>query len=536
MRQALAGMLWTKQYYGYDVEAWLNGYGADPAFTKPGRVPTGNQAWFHMLNDAIVSMPDKWEYPWYAAWDLAFHSLPLMLVDMDFAKRQLELMLDPNYLHPNGQLPAYEWNFSDVNPPVHAWAVYYLYESDKARTGQGDAEFLKGCFHKLLLNFTWWVNRKDRNGSNVFEGGFLGLDNIGVFDRSSALPTGGYLEQADGTAWMAFYSLMTLSIAAELTTHDPVYEEMAIKFFEHFLRIAAAMDRIGDNADELWDEEDGFFYDVLRFDDGRSVRLKVRSMVGLLSLCASAVVRPEHREACPNLVARARWLNEHRHDLTANMPTLGRPGVEDRRLLATLNEQKLRRVLERMLDEQEFLSAYGIRALSRHHRDHPYVFYTGASSYRVDYEPAESSTGMFGGNSNWRGPIWFPVNLLLLRGLVVLYRYYGDAFTVECPTGSGMQMNLLQVADEIAERLTRIFLRDAHGRRPVFGDAPLFQTDPHWRDHLLFYEYFHGDNGAGIGANHQTGWTGLVALLIDIFEGADMTLAPRAVAARSGQE
>jgi hypothetical protein len=536
MRQALAGMLWTKQYYGYDVEAWLNGYGADPAFTKPGRVPTRNQAWFHMLNDAIVSMPDKWEYPWYAAWDLAFHSLPLMLVDMDFAKRQLELMLDPNYLHPNGQLPAYEWNFSDVNPPVHAWAVYYLYESDKARTGQGDAEFLKGCFHKLLLNFTWWVNRKDRNGSNVFEGGFLGLDNIGVFDRSSALPTGGYLEQADGTAWMAFYSLMMLSIAAELTTHDPVYEEMAIKFFEHFLRIAAAMDRIGDNADELWDEEDGFFYDVLRFDDGRSVRLKVRSMVGLLSLCASAVVRPEHREACPNLVARARWLNEHRHDLTANMPTLGRPGVEDRRLLATLNEQKLRRVLERMLDEQEFLSAYGIRALSRHHRDHPYVFYTGASSYRVDYEPAESSTGMFGGNSNWRGPIWFPVNLLLLRGLVVLYRYYGDAFTVECPTGSGMQMNLLQVADEIAERLTRIFLRDAHGRRPVFGDAPLFQTDPHWRDHLLFYEYFHGDNGAGIGANHQTGWTGLVALLIDIFEGADMTLAPRAVAARSGQE
>lgn len=515
-RQALAGMLWSKQFYSYDVHDWLRGQGADPN-VPPHRSTLRNREWFHLINGDIISMPDKWEYPWYAAWDLAFHCIALQMVDPDFAKAQLELMLNPNYLHPSGQIPAYEWNFSDVNPPVHAWAALYIYNTEEVATGKGDIVFLKRIFHKLLLNFTWWVNRKDRTGSNVFEGGFLGLDNIGVFDRSSALPTGGYLEQADGTAWMAFYAQIMMRIALILTEHDPTYEDMAIKFFEHVLHIASAMDRVGDNADELWDEEDGFFYDVLRLPDGRSMRLKLRSMVGLLSLAASTVVGKELLDAAPNLAIRARYLNSERPDLTANMPTLETPGVDDRRLLAVLTKEKLRRVLARMLDEREFLSPYGIRALSQMHRDEPYDFQIDGHSYGVCYEPAESSTGLFGGNSNWRGPIWFPVNGVLIRGLLLLYSYYGESFTVECPTGSGQQMTLFQVAEEIVRRLSNIFLRDEQGRRPVFGGVERFQNDPHWRDYLLFYEYFHGDNGAGIGANHQTGWTGLVAPLLRLF-------------------
>jgi hypothetical protein len=517
MRQALGGMLWSKQFYAYDVTRWLSGQGADPVLTPPRRIFDRNRAWFHMVNRDIISMPDKWEYPWYAAWDLAFHCIALEQVDPDFAKRQLELMLDPNYLHPNGQIPAYEWNFSDVNPPVHAWAAWYIYRMEKEQTGVGDLHFLETCFQKLLMNFTWWVNRKDRAGSNVFEGGFLGMDNIGVFDRSSALPTGGYLEQADGTAWMAFYASMMMHIAIELAQRDRTYDQMAAKFFEHFLWIVAAMDRVGEHEDELWDEEDGFFYDVLRLPNGYATRLKVRSMVGLLSICACVVAGPDLLGAVPGLSARARWLNEHRPELTANIPTLMTPGVSGRRMVAVLDERKLRRVLARMLNEREFLSDYGIRALSREHLEHPYIFTLGHDVFRVDYEPAESTTGLFGGNSNWRGPIWMPVNALLIRGLVTLYEYYGDAFTVECPTGSGRQLNLYQIAGEIAHRLAHIFLRDEHGRRPVYGSTAKFQTDPHWRDLILFYEYFHGDNGAGIGASHQTGWTGIVAPLMQRF-------------------
>ncbi|NJM07329.1 hypothetical protein HC891_15800 [Candidatus Gracilibacteria bacterium] len=514
VRQALAGMLWSKQFFYYNVADWLKGNGVDPATTPTKRIMERNRAWFHMINADIISMPDKWEYPWYAAWDLAFHCIPLHMVDPDFAKQQLELMLGPNYLHPNGQIPAYEWNFSDVNPPVHAWGVYQIFNDEQQRGLEPDYAFLQRCFPKLLMNFTWWVNRKDRTGANVFEGGFLGLDNIGVFDRSSPLPTGGYLEQADGTAWMAFYAQLMMRMALELTAVDASYEEMAIKFFEHFLWIVSAMDRIGDNADELWDEEDGFFYDVLRLPNGAAVRIKVRSMVGLLALAASAVVPQALIDRAPALVERVRWLAAQRPELVANLPTLDVPGKNGTRLLAVLDERKLRRVLAYMLDENEFLSDYGIRALSRFHRDNPYVFYVGANSYRVDYEPAESSSGLFGGNSNWRGPVWMPVNGLLVRALVILYQYYGDDFTVECPTGSGQHMHLGQVAVELVRRLSAIFRRDEHGQRPVFGAIDLFQNDPHWRDYLAFYEYFHGDNGAGIGASHQTGWTGLLARLM----------------------
>ncbi len=520
MRQALAGLLWTKQYYYYDVTRWLTGYHDDPAL-PPQRFHGRNRHWFHMVNEDIISMPDKWEYPWYAAWDLAFHTLPLFMVDPDFAKQQLDLMLRDDYLHPNGQIPAYEWNFSDVNPPVHAWATYFIYLNDKELNGKGDRRFLEHAFQKLLINFTWWVNRKDPSGRNVFEGGFLGLDNIGVFDRSSPLPTGGSLEQADGTAWMAFYSQMMLAMALELALEDPIYQEMACKFYEHFLWIVSAMDRIGDHADELWDEADGFFYDVLRMSNGYATRLKVRSMVGLIALCASSVITPEMVGKLPVFMERVHWLNKHRPELTANIPSLITPGVDNRRLLAILDETKLRRVLACVLDETEFLSDYGIRSLSRYHHEHPYIFTVGQEVFRVDYVPAESTSGMFGGNSNWRGPIWFPVNVLLIRALIVLHGYYGDDFTVECPTGSGQQMNLWQVSAEISNRLTRIFLRDEQGHRAVYGDTTKFQTDPHWRDLILFYEYFHGDNGAGIGASHQTGWTGLVAKLIQLYGFAD---------------
>jgi len=512
-RQALAGMLWTKQYFYYDVDKWLDEHYATPEQRKQMR----NGEWFHLYNDDIISMPDKWEYPWYAAWDLAFHMLPLSIVDPDFAKEQLDLMLRNDYLHPNGQLPAYEWNFSDVNPPVHAFATMQIYLMDKVRNGgKGDIEFLKYAFSKLLVNFTWWVNRKDRNGNNVFEGGFLGLDNIGVFDRSSPLPTGGYLEQADGTAWMAFFSQQMMRIAVELALHEPLYEEFVAKFFQHTVWIAGAMDRLGVHHDEMWDEDDGFFYDVLCLPDGQSVRLKVRSLVGLLPLAAVAVFEEDILTKLPKFRAFAGEILNRHPDLAANIHMPAEPGVSGRRMLSIVNEEKLRRILARMLDEHEFFSPHGIRSLSRHHREQPFVFHHGGQESRVDYVPGDSNSGMFGGNSNWRGPVWMPVNLLLFTSLLRLYAYFGDDFTVECPTGSGQQRTLYEIAQELGERLTALFLRDSSGRRPVNGTAEKFQSDPHWRDLVLFYEYFHGDHGAGIGASHQTGWTGCIARIIQV--------------------
>jgi hypothetical protein len=515
MRQALAGMLWSKQYYYWDGDAWLDEHRAHPL--HHGSRPFRNREWFHMINDDIISMPDKWEYPWYAAWDLAFHTLSIGIVDPDFARRQLDVMLLGRYLHPNGQLPAYEWNFSDVNPPVHAWATLFLHRTEQALRGQIDVDFLKSAFKKLALNFTWWINRKDRFGKNVFEGGFLGLDNIGVFDRSAPLPTGGYLEQADGTAWMALFTQNMLELAVEIIEYDSTYEDMVIKFIEHFLFIAAGMNQPG--PDGMWDEEDGFYYDLLRRPDGSATRLKVRSMVGLLPLCATSVIEKWQRERVPAanaaFQARVRQMPELLQGIHPTGP--GHTGVAERGIFALVNPERLRRILSKMLDENEFLSPYGIRSLSKFHERHPYVFHVNGQEYRVDYLPAESNTGMFGGNSNWRGPVWMPVNALLLRALLSFYLYYGDGFTIECPTGSGRMMNLFQVAKEIADRLTRIFLRDKHGRRAVYGGTEKFQTDPHWRDYILFYEYFHGDNGAGLGASHQTGWTGVVARLIQLF-------------------
>jgi hypothetical protein len=517
MRQALAGMLWSKQYFHYDLSTWLKEHRVGPESPPWLRQRVRNAEWFHMLNDDIISMPDKWEYPWYAAWDLAFHVIPLAMVDPEFAKSQLDLMLRNDYLHPNGQMPAYEWNFGDVNPPVHAHATMQVYLLDKERNGgKGDIAFLTYAFSKLLVNFTWWVNRKDRSGNNVFEGGFLGLDNIGVFDRSSPLPTGGWLEQADGTAWMAFFSQQMLRIAVELALHNPAYEEFATKFFEHTLWISAAMDRVGENQDDMWDEEDGFFYDVLRFPDGSATRLKVRSMVGLLPLAAVAVFEENLAERLPTFTRNARNFLLRHPELTANLHMPSTPGVGGRRMISIVDERKLRRILARMLDETEFLGPHGIRALSRHHLEHPYVFQFAGQEFRVGYVPGDSDSGMFGGNSNWRGPVWMPVNMLLWAALLRLGAYYGDTFKVECPTGSGREMNLFEVARELAERLIRTFTRDASGRRPVYGGSEKFQTDPHWRDCILFYEYFHGDNGAGIGASHQTGWTGAVARVIQL--------------------
>jgi hypothetical protein len=515
MRQALAGMMWSKQFYYYDVDKWLEERGANPFKRKLRAVPR-NEHWHHMYSADIVSMPDKWEYPWYAAWDLAFHVLALTLVDEDFGKQQLDLMLQGEYLHPSGQIPAYEWNFGDVNPPVHAWSTGFTYRLEQLRRGQGDIEWLERCFHKLLLNFTWWVNRKDRTGNNVFEGGFLGLDNIGVFDRSAPLPTGGYLEQADGTAWMALFSQNMLEICVELARARPAYVPMTLKFLEHFLYISSSMMRAGDNVG-MWDEEDGFFYDVLRLPDGSAQQLKVRSMVGLLPLCAVTVFDGEFIKEHPELQRHLRRFLATRSELTANIQDPAKRGQGNRLLAAILNETKLRRVLAKMLDENEFLSPYGIRALSRYHAEHPYVFNVGGQEHRVSYLPAESDTGMFGGNSNWRGPIWMPVNGLIIRALLQYYSYYGDDFKIECPTGSGRQMTLYQVAEEIARRLSNIFLRDEYGRRPVYGGSKKFQEDPHWRDLILFYEYFHGDNGAGLGASHQTGWTGIVARGMHLF-------------------
>jgi hypothetical protein len=515
MRQAVAGMLWSKQYYYWDGDAWLEEHRAHPL--HHGSREFRNREWFHMVNSDIISMPDKWEYPWYAAWDLAFHTLPISIVDPDFAKQQMNLMLRGLYLHPSGQLPAYEWNFSDVNPPVHAWATLFLHRTEQALRGEADAEFLKSAFNKLLLNFTWWVNRKDRFGKNVFEGGFLGLDNIGIFDRSAPLPTGGYLEQADGTAWMAFFTQNMAEIAVELAANDPSYEDMVLKFTEHFLYIAAAMNKPGQ--DGMWDEEDGFYYDLLRLPDGSATRLKVRSLVGLLPLAATTVVEKWQRESIPTAVAamqaRMRQMPEL---LDAIHPTgPGHFGVEERGIFALVNPERLRRILSKMLDEDEFFGPYGIRSISKFHEKNPYVFHVNGQEYRVDYLPAESNTGMFGGNSNWRGPVWMPVNAILVRALLNYYAYYGDTFKVECPTGSGRMMNLFEVAKEISDRLTRIFLRDGNGRRAVYGGTEKFQNDPHWRDYILFYEYFHGDNGAGLGASHQTGWTGAVAKLIQLF-------------------
>ena len=519
MRQALAGMLWSKQFFFFDGDNWLDEHHSNPLHS--GYRAARNSEWFHMLNRDIISMPDKWEYPWYAAWDLAFHTLPISIVDPDFAKDQMELMLRGAYLHPNGQIPAYEWNFSDVNPPVHAFATLFLHRTGQAAGGKTDLEFLRTTFGKLLLNFTWWVNRKDRFGKNVFDGGFLGLDNIGVFDRSAPLPTGGHLEQADGTAWMALFSQNMLELAVELAAHDPTYEDMVFKFAEHFYYIAAAMNRPGPEG--MWDEEDGFYYDLLRLPNGSATRLKVRSMVGLLPLCATTVTEKWQRERVPVTMERVQERLRRMPELAKTMHPAGpgHLGVNERGMIALLTPERLRRILTKMLDENEFLSPYGIRALSRFHADHPYRFHVDGQEYRVDYLPAESNTGMFGGNSNWRGPIWMPVNIMIIRALLNFYMCYGDAFRIECPTGSGTKMNLFEVAKEIADRLTRIFLRDSSGNRPVYGGTRTFQDDPHWRDHILFYEYFHGDNGAGLGASHQTGWTGAVAKLIELFGSLD---------------
>jgi hypothetical protein len=515
MRQALAGMLWSKQFFFFDLDKWLDEHGADPM--KPGSRFMRNSDWFHMVNQHVISMPDKWEYPWYAAWDLAFHTIALAAVDTDFAKEQLDLMLQTYFLHPTGQIPAYEWNFSDVNPPVHAWASIFLYRTEQALRGTADIKFLERSFAKLMLNFSWWVNRKDRFGNNLFEGGFLGLDNIGVFDRSAPLPTGGTLEQADGTAWVSLFAQNMLEIAVELAAHNNDYEDIAMKFAEHFLWIARAMNQTGPEG--MWDEEDGFYYDVLRLPDGSTQRLKVRSMVGLLPLCATTVVEPWQRERVPRLMKVWNERLERMPELIGSIhPTgPGHLGYAERGIAALVRPERLRRILSRMLDENEFLSPYGLRALSRYHSQHPYVIQAQGHEYRVNYLPAESDTGMFGGNSNWRGPIWMPVNALLIRALMSFYLFYGDSFKVECPTGSGKMMNLFEVSREIANRLTRIFLRDKSGRRPVYGGSEKFQSDAHWKDYLLFYEYFQGDNGAGLGASHQTGWTGLVAKLIELF-------------------
>jgi len=515
MRQALAGMLWSKQYYYYDVDAWLEERGSDPFSHKPLPSPR-NEHWHHMLNAHIISMPDKWEYPWYAAWDLAFHVLPFAMIDEEFAKKQLSLMLHERYQHPSGQLPAYEWNFGDANPPVHAFATFYTYSMERARTGHGDIEWLERSFHKLALNFTWWVNRKDRHGHNAFEGGFLGLDNIGVFDRSAPLPTGGYLEQADGTAWMAFFCQNMVEIAAELAMHKPGYSDMCVKFVEHFLWIATAMMHAGDDIG-MWDEDDGFFYDVMRMPDGHAIRLKVRSMVGLLPLCAATVFEGDALRRLPDVRERVTEFLKARPEMRAFIHDPLKYGCGRHLMQAVLNERNLRRILKIMLNEQEFLSPFGIRALSRYHAEHPYTFRQDGREYQVSYQPAESETSMFGGNSNWRGPVWMPLNILIIRALLQYFIYYGADFTIECPTGSGRQMNLYEVAEEITRRLRSIFERDAEGIRAVYGGTKLFQEDPHWRDLILFYEYFHGDNGAGLGAGHQTGWTGGIALLQHLF-------------------
>jgi hypothetical protein len=514
MRQALSGMLISKQFYHYDVLTWLQGDPAGPP-PPPQRWEGRNKNWTHLYNDDVISMPDKWEYPWYAAWDLAFHCIPLALVDPDFAKDQLVLLLREWYMNPNGQLPAYEWAFGDVNPPVHAWAAWRVYKIERRVRGVADRGFLERVFHKLLLNFTWWVNRKDPDGMNIFQGGFLGLDNIGVFDRSAPLPTGGHLEQSDGTSWMAMFCLNMLAIALELAKDDPAYEDVASKFFEHFVNIARAMNDVGKKGISLWDDEDGFFYDVLQLPNGDEHFMKIRSMVGLIPLFAVETLEPEVIDRLPGFKRRMQWFIDNHTGLPEHLESTQRSARGVRRLLSLVNRKQLTRVLARMLDEAEFLSPHGVRALSRYHKDHPYEVQVDGHISRVDYEPAESETGIFGGNSNWRGPVWFPVNYLLVESLQKFHHYYGEDFKVECPTGSKNETDLWQAAAEISRRLVHTFLRDENGRRAVAGGEELFQSDPYWKDLLQFYEYFNGDNGAGMGANHQTGWTGLVAKLLE---------------------
>jgi mannosylglycerate hydrolase MGH1-like protein/glycosyl hydrolase family 63 len=513
-RQAFAGLLWSKQFYHFDVRTWLEG---DPVGPRPpeSRKKGRNQEWSNLYNADVISMPDKWEYPWYAAWDLAFHCIPLAQVDPDFAKEQLTLLLREWYMHPNGQLPAYEWAFGDVNPPVHAWAAWRVYKIEKRMRGKADREFLESIFHKLLLNFTWWVNRKDAEGMNIFQGGFLGLDNIGVFDRSAPLPTGGHLEQSDGTSWMGMYCLNMLAIALELARDNPAYESVASKFLEHFVHIAHAMNDRGGEGVELWDKEDGFYYDVLHLPNGERHYLKVRSLVGLIPLLAVETLEQDIVDKLPGFKRRMQWFIDNHPDVANHIEVAEVTGKGTRRLLSLVNREQLARVARYLLDEAEFFSPYGIRAISHFHKDNPYVMSVNGSDHRVDYEPAESSTGLFGGNSNWRGPIWFPINFLLIESLQKFHHFYGNGFSVELPTGSGQRASLWDAAAEISRRLTRIFLRAEDGRRPVFGGLEKFQAEPEWGDHIYFHEYFHGDNGAGIGASHQTGWTGLVAKLIE---------------------
>ena len=514
-RQAWAGMLWNKQFYHYNINHWLNGDPGEPPPPKK-RKEGRNSDWEQMITADVISMPDKWEYPWFAAWDLAFHCLPLATIDPDFAKEQLLVLLEAKFMHPNGELPAYEWNFSDVNPPVHALSAWKVYSLDRDKTGKGDISFLEKIFHKLLINFTWWVNRKDSTGNNIFEGGFLGLDNIGVFDRSEPLPGGGKLEQADGTSWMAAYSIEMLVIAAELARHNPVYEDMAIKFGEHFFYIAGAMTNMTDTPGEgLWDEKDGFYYDMLRMPDGSWDRLRIRTLVGLIPLIAVEVLRDKDMIKLPNFVSHMEWFIQQRPDLGALVSNWqGTNGEGDQHLLSLLRGHRMKALLHRMLDENEFLSAYGVRSLSKVYGEKPFHYSLEGKDAKVQYVPAESDTGMFGGNSNWRGPIWFPINYLLIRSMLEFYDYYGDDFKIEIPTGSGQYMTIKEAAAEVARRHTRIFLKDENGRRPVFGDCEKQQTDPYFKDYILFHEYFHGETGKGLGASHQTGWTGLITLLL----------------------
>jgi len=513
MRQALGGMLWSKQFYHYVIKEWLDGDPAQPP-PPPERRTGRNHEWIHLYTEDVISMPDKWEYPWFAAWDLAFHAVALAIVDSDLAKRQLQLLVRDWYMHPNGQLPAYEWAFGDVNPPVHAWAALRVYKIEKKRRGTGDVTFLEKVFHRLLLNFTWWVNRKDAEGMNVFQGGFLGLDNIGVFDRNRPLPSGGLLEQSDGTSWMAMYTLNMLAIAMELARQDHAYEDVASKFFEHFIYIADAMNNLGADGVSLWNEGDGFYYDVVRLPSGENVPIKLRSMVGLIPLLAVEVLDPGMVDKLPNFRHRLEWFIQHRPDLTSNVASMQTKGNRERRLLSVVPGNRLRSVFKYLFDEREFWSPHGVRSLSQIHRDHPYIVDVNGQQYRVDYAPAESAIEAFGGNSNWRGPVWFPVNFLLIEALQKFHHYFDDSVKVECPTGSGHMMTLAEAATDLSRRLSRIFLKDEHGRRPVFGNVDLFQRDPNWNGYIPFHEYFHGDTGAGLGASHQTGWTGLVAKLI----------------------
>ena len=513
-RQAFAGLLWSKQFYHYDVRTWSRGDSVGPS-PPSGRDEIRNGSWTHLYNADVISMPDKWEYPWYATWDLAFHCIPLAQIDPDFAKEQLLLFLREWYMHPNGQLPAYEWSFNDVNPPVHAWAAWRVYKIERRIKGKADRNFLEQVFHKLLLNFTWWVNRKDPEGKNLFQGGFLGLDNIGVFDRSKQLPTGGHFDQSDGTSWMGMYCLNMLAMALELAKENPAYEGVASKFFEHFVYITHAINGKGDDCLDLWDEQDGFYYDVLHYPNGDHHKMKIRSMVGLISLFAVETLEFESIDALPEFKKRMHWFLENRPEFHPHVTTVTHKDGEIRRMLSIVGADRLSRVLQIMLDEQEFLSPHGIRSLSKFHEDAPFVFHANGNTYRVGYEPAESTVSDFGGNSNWRGPIWFPVNYLLLESLQKYHHFFGDSYKIECPTGSGHQLSLWDVAGELAHRLKKTFLKDDHDRRPVNGGRPQFQHDPNWKELIQLHEYFHGENGTGLGASHQTGWTALVAKLME---------------------